>query len=63
MLVFSGDHAFFPRLEPGHIVIFWRTGGGKTNTAKLIASFEHIDFLVDLFGDTFNFTEPRRYMF
>lgn len=106
MLGFSGIIPFFLGLRPGHIVIYGRTGSGKTNTAKLIASSvakrvpvlvldwageyeiegfdilepgdelrlnpleyisgdfsEHIDFLVDLFGDTFNFTEPQRYMF
>jgi len=107
--VFLGVHGVLPsfvELRPGHLVIFGRTGSGKTNTAKLIASAlakkvpvlvldwageydiggfkvlrpgddlrinplehvsgdfsEHLDFLVDLFGDTFDFTEPQRFMF
>lgn len=105
-LGFRGLLPYFLTIRPGHVVIYGRTGSGKTNTAKLLASVlsrhvpvlvldwageyeiegfrrmkpgedlrinpleyvtgelsEHIDFLVDLFGDTFDFTEPQRFMF
>lgn len=106
-LGFSGIKPIFVKPKPGHIVIYGRTGSGKSNTAKVIISemskrvpvlvldwhgeyvtlkeflvlvpgdnfsinpldyhygqlSEHIDFLVDLFGDVYHFTEPQRYMF
>jgi len=102
----QGFSPFFLKILPGHIVIYGKTGSGKSNTAKLIASKiskkipvlildwageyelekferlipgdnfqvnplehiygdlnEHIDFLVDLFGDVFQFSDPMRFMF
>ena len=102
----SGFFPFFLKILPGHMVIYGRTGSGKSNTAKLIASMlskripvlildwageydldnfeklvpgenfqinpleyisgdlsEHIDFLVDLFGDVFQFSDPMKFMF
>jgi len=104
---FSRAKPVFINPKPGHIVIYGRTGSGKSNTAKVIISemrkkvpilvldwhgeyaslkgfsllvpgdnfsinpldyrfgqlSEHIDFLVDLFGDVYHFSEPQRYMF
>jgi len=95
---------YFLKISAGHIMIYGKTGMGKSNTAKLLIKKisekvpvlvldwageyklknfiilepgvtlfinplkpyikeEHIDFLVDLFGDSFNLTEPQRYMF
>jgi len=101
-----GLFPFFLKMLTGHIVIYGRTGSGKSNTAKLLASkisrripvlildwageyvlegferlipgdnfqlnpleyiygelSEHIDFLVDLFGDVFRFSDPMKFMF
>ena len=106
-LGYIGLRPIFIKPKPGHIVIYGRTGSGKSNTTKIIVSeiskripvlildwhgeylsfkqfkiltpgtdfslnplefkygqlSEHIDFLVDLFGDVYHFTEPQRYMF
>jgi len=105
LLGYSYFLPFFLKLQPGHIVIYGRTGSGKSNTAKLMAakisrrlpvlildwageydlkSFEklvpgrnfklnplqhiygdlseHIDFLVDLFGDIFQLSDPMKFM-
>ena len=103
----SGLRPVYVKPEPGHVVIYGRTGSGKSNTAMVIVSelskrvpvmvldwhgeyvampgfkvlvpgnnfsinplehrcgqlSEHMDFLVDLFGDVYHFTEPQRYMF
>ncbi|RLF08458.1 MAG: hypothetical protein DRJ64_01000 [Thermoprotei archaeon] len=100
----KGLFPFMLKISSGHIMVYGKTGMGKSNTAKVLVSElskripvlildwagehnlpnfkvvepginfsinplepycreEHIDFLVDLFGDSFNFTEPQRYLF
>ncbi len=103
---FTGVMPATIKLKPGHIVVYGRTGSGKSNTTKILISkcsrripvlildwhgeylfenfkkltpgdnftlnpldyqgsqlSEHIDFLVDLFGDVYRFSEPQRFMF
>lgn len=105
--IFLGLRYIFPyflRISSGHIMIYGKTGMGKSNTAKVLVrkisqkiptlildwageyklknflvlepgvnlflnplepyiNEGHIDFLVDLFGDSFNLSEPQRFMF
>lgn len=102
---YRGVRRYFVGARPGHIMVYGRTGAGKSNTAKVLAmefsrkvpvlvldwageyelenfqvlvpgrnfalnpikpytrGGDHVDFIVDLFGDSFGFTEPQRFMF